>query len=80
MSKFEEAIDSKSTFQLPSEYPGEHVLEIKYGFVMDRGAVGEVRGGEVFDVSGGCCRENVTTVLVRAMNAGVSPGLLSQSD
>lgn len=56
---------------LMSECRGEWVLDIRDGFVLELGMVGEI-GGVVFDVSGGCCRASATMYSVSAEERGRS--------
>lgn len=66
VNEFEDAFDGPLRW-LPSESAGEVVLDIQNGFVLDRGVVGEVDEGVVFDVSGGCCQDSAESFLVRVL-------------
>lgn len=62
VSKFKDCMDGEQSL-LPSESTPEAVLDIRDGFVLERGVVGEV-GGVVFEVSGGCCLDSAESYSV----------------
>lgn len=64
INTFEDALGDPNLAKLPSE-SNRVVLDVRYGFVVERGAVVKVTTGIVFAVSGGCCLDTAKKYSVR---------------
>lgn len=65
INTFEEAVrEPELAGVLPSESDGA-ILDIRGGFVLERGTVGVATTGIVFAVSGGCCMDTAKKFSVR---------------